>query len=46
MAEFFESLSHVTRVHGDKECVGVVNLTRRFDVFRVAIKSQAEAVDV
>jgi hypothetical protein len=46
MAEFLESLSHVTRVHGDKECVGVVNLTRRFDVFRVRVEPQAKAVDI
>ena len=46
MAEFFERLPHVTNVHGDKECVGVMNLTRRLDVFRVRVEPQAETVDI
>ena len=46
MAKFFERLPHVTNVHGDKECVGVVNLTRRFDVFRVRVEPQAKTVDI
>ena len=46
MAKFFERLPHVTNVHGDEECVGVVNLARRFDVFRVRVEPQAKTVDI
>ena len=46
MAEFFKCFPHVTNVHGDEECVGVVNLARRFDVFRVRVEPQAKTVDI